>query len=262
MAPSFDGLSRGRADSTEELRRLYDQLSPLPGSREEVDLIRRRFHGTFLVGDAARESALKDAGKHYGMVHITTHTLIDERFPSLSKLVFSEKEEAEDGFLNVYELYNTPLEAELVVLSACNTGIGTIVRGEGIASLARAFAYAGSPSLVMSLWPVQDRSSPALMGRFYDHIKAGMTKGEALRQAKLDFLDRGDDFFTHPYYWASFVYSGNRAPIFLQVKGEGAWRRFLVPVLGIFLASLALLLLRRRRWRIRASGHSPGESLS
>jgi CHAT domain-containing protein len=106
----------------------------------------------------------------------------------------------------VYEIFNLKLNAELVVLSACETGLGKEVRGEGLIGLTRAFLYAGTPSVAVSLWKVEDRSTAELMARFYRHLKDGRTKAGALRQAQLDLI--GDKKFAHPYYWAPFVLVG------------------------------------------------------
>jgi CHAT domain-containing protein len=107
----------------------------------------------------------------------------------------------------VYEIFNLKLNADLVVLSACETGLGKEVKGEGLIGLTRAFLYAGTPSVVVSLWQVQDRSTAELMVRFYRHLKNGQpSKAEALRQAQLELIRHGT--FAHPYYWAPFVLVG------------------------------------------------------
>jgi CHAT domain-containing protein len=114
---------------------------------------------------------------------------------------------AEDGLLQMYEIFNMKLNADLVVLSACETGLGKDVKGEGLIGLTRAFLYAGTPSVVVSLWKVEDRSTADLMVRFYRHLKGGkLSKAEALRQAQLELIREGK--FTHPYHWAPFVLVG------------------------------------------------------
>ena len=127
---------------------------------------------------------------------------------------------AEDGFLNLFELYNLELESELVVLSSCNTGYGKIVNGEGIMSMARGFIYAGCPSIVMSLWPVDDRSTSVLMKYFYKGIADGLQKDEALRHAKLKYIQNSDDSKSDPFFWAGFVEVGNTDPIDFEIKSK------------------------------------------
>lgn len=114
--------------------------------------------------------------------------------------------QSEDGLLQVYEVFNLKLNAELVVLSACETGLGKEVKGEGLVGLTHAFFYAGTPSVMVSLWKVQDRSTADLMVNFYQQLDRSQTKTEALRQAKLKLIQ--NNRHAHPYYWAPFVLIG------------------------------------------------------
>jgi CHAT domain-containing protein len=113
---------------------------------------------------------------------------------------------AEDGLLQVYEIFNLKLNAELVVLSACRTGLGKEVKGEGLIGLTRAFMYAGAPSMVASLWQVADRSTADLMVTFYQQLNQDRDKADALRQAKLKVIEAGR--YAHPYYWSPFILVG------------------------------------------------------
>jgi len=132
-----------------------------------------------------------------------------------SRILFvQDGDPAEDGFLHTYEVFNLKLNADLVTLGACETGLGKLSRGEGLIGLTRAFMYAGAPSVVVSLWSV-DESTAELMKLFYQNSKDGMTKAEALHQAKIKLLSSRDKFaagkefcFAHPYLWASFVLNG------------------------------------------------------
>ena len=110
-----------------------------------------------------------------------------------------------DGVLRVFEIFNLRLNADLVVLSACQTGLGEQVTGEGMIGLTRAFLYAGAQSLLVSLWPVSDRSTPDLMTSFYGHLRDSSTKAEALGRAKLERIQAGDE----PYRWAPFTLGGD-----------------------------------------------------
>lgn len=114
--------------------------------------------------------------------------------------------QSEDGLLQVYEVFNLKLNADLVVLSACETGLGKEVKGEGLVGLTHAFFYAGTPSVMVSLWKVQDRSTADLMVNFYMQLDRSQNKSEALRQAKLKLIQ--NNRYAHPYYWAPFVLSG------------------------------------------------------
>jgi len=143
-------------------------------------------------------------------VHFSTHGLLNSVHPELSGVVFSlvnERGEAQDGFLRAHEIYNLKLRAELVVLSACQTGVGKDIRGDGLASLTRGFMYAGAPRVLVSLWDVSDRGTTELMVRFYHGIlKEGMRPAAALRAAQVSLMN--DKRWASPYYWASFTLQG------------------------------------------------------
>ncbi len=192
------------------------ELGQIPYAQEEIENIKKVIDATTFSGAAATESQLKSLiskGK-YNMLHFATHAVVDNESPNFTRLLFADEEDSiHDGRLHAYELYNMKIDADLVTLSACNTGIGTFYKGEGTMSLARAFAYAGCPSIVMSLWPAQDKSTSNLMQKFYKNINAGQHTDEALRNAKLAFLADADKFTANPYYWAGFVVLGNNQPV-------------------------------------------------
>ena len=132
-------------------------------------------------------------------------------------MIFSRSEDgSDDGLLNTYEVYSIPLNAMMVVLSSCNTGTGMLVTGEGILSLARGFLFAGSRSVVMSMWTVEDASASSLIGSFYSNMRKGQTKSEALRTARLKFLRTADQERSHPYYWSTLVVYGDDTPLWFS----------------------------------------------
>jgi len=145
----------------------------------------------------------------FNYIHFATHGFINEDKPDLSSLVLtSGKNSGEDGFLQAAEIFKLKLNPELVVLSACQTGLGKLVRGEGIVGLTRAFMYAGAPSVLVSLWSVSDMSTATLMGAFYKNlIKNKLSKTDALRQAQLTLIS--DPTYSHPFYWAPFILIGD-----------------------------------------------------
>ena len=188
-------------------------LAPLPHTLNEVETIGAFFDGnqkTVLVADAAREKTLEEPGflAGYRILHFATHGLIDERRPEQSSLALAyPRDPTEDGFLRASEIYGLRLNADLVVLSACETGLGQMVRGEGVMGLPRAFFFSGAGSVVVSLWSVSDESTSELMTGFYK----GMTQGNhaavvALAQAKSQLRKSAN--FAHPFYWAPFVMMG------------------------------------------------------
>jgi CHAT domain-containing protein len=162
----------------------------------------------YLEGEATEER-LKHAGlEHYRYVHLATHGVVDEKHPRLSGLILAEeKGSAEDGVLRLGEIYNLSLNADLVVLSACETGLGQLARGEGVIGLTRGFLYAGASSVLVSLWRVADASTATLMSDFYRELLTGKPASHALRAAKLSAIHR-DPESAKPYSWSAFVLIG------------------------------------------------------
>src|SRR5690554_5651057 len=181
----------------------------LAGAKEESSRISSIFNGDLFLGDAATKSNFVENSSDYDMLHLAMHAIIDEENPELSNLIFGNDERL---YLN--ELYKLKIPAHLAVLSACNTGFGKIKSGEGVQSLSRAFTYAGVKSTVMSLWPVPDKQTSEIMTDFYKHLKAGESKSEALRLAKLNYLENTQEAeLKHPYYWAGFLINGDVEPL-------------------------------------------------
>ena len=163
------------------------------------------------VGFKANRATVMSPGlKQFNIVHFATHGILNDKVPELSGIVLSmvnERGQPEDGFLTLHDIYNLDLPVHLVVLSACQTGVGQSVRGEGLIGLTRGFLNAGAQSLVVSLWKVDDRASAELMERFYRHMfgKNRLPPAAALREAKLEMnRDKYD-----PYFWAGFVLQGD-----------------------------------------------------
>ena len=190
----------------------------LPGALEEAGMIAEISKGKTLLNEKATEATFKKSAGNFSALHLSMHAIMDETDPMNSRLLFyKDSTTNDDGMLHAHELYELDLNAELVVLSACNTGQGQILYGEGVMSISRAFAYAGVPSTIMSLWKVPDESTSKIMISFYEHLKAGKTKSEALRNAKLDYFHSViAPEQRHPYYWAGFILSGNDDPIILD----------------------------------------------
>jgi CHAT domain-containing protein/tetratricopeptide (TPR) repeat protein len=226
FAPDFD--------EQEALTRDGETFSRLPGAQLELDSLQAAFAGAYLRDERATEAAFRRFSGHRGVLHLATHTDIDEQFPAASRLVLKNGGE-QDGYLHAYELYRIALSAELVFLSACNTGYGQIKKGEGAVSLAHAFAYSGCPNLVMTLWPVRDRLTPTLVSAYYRFLGQGMDKAEALRQAKLFYMEF-EPLNNHPYYWSGFLYLGDRETLRLEPASDwSAHRNLAVAAIGLLL---------------------------
>ena len=213
MAPTFEAEETQFA-SVEELRR--DGLGPLVFNQPEVNFVTDLMSGRALLGKEATEDRFSLLAPQYNIIHLSSHGKFEDRNPDYSFLAFTEIEDTlENERLYVRELYNMRLNAELVVLSACETGIGHLQKGEGIESLARGFAYAGAKSLLTTLWQVNDEASLILMKAFYTHLNNGKPKDEALRLAKLDYIHNANirEAKIHPFFWSAFIAMGDMKPI-------------------------------------------------
>jgi CHAT domain-containing protein len=242
-APNFDSME-------EVLRQkgIGDGLLPLPGAQKEATEIANMFNSHAHISGAASEADFKKIAGQYTVLHIATHGILNDKDPLFSSLVMSNKGE-EDGILHAFELYNMRLNADLAVLSACNSGMGRLTKGEGVVSIARGFSYAGVPNIIMSKWPVSDWSTEVLMKAFYENIKAGMPKDEALQQAKVKFLEEYRDRpkILAPFFWGGFVLSGNSAAI-EALKGDAVnYMLYLGIAGGVLLLLLIFVFFRKRK---------------
>lgn len=208
---------------------------PLPGAEKEVKDIAAIFEAEPFLKSQATKSQFEAVAAEYQILHLAMHAFIEENAPQFSKLLFTQNTEGEEnGQLSAHELYNYDLQADLVVLSACNTGLGKMKRGEGLMSLSHAFALAGVPATVMSLWKIPDQTTPALMVRFYQNLKDGLPKNEALRKAKLDYLQEAKlDQLAHPYYWAGFMLMGDPKPLSKSSIPLSFWFTLMIFVAGV-----------------------------
>jgi CHAT domain-containing protein len=159
---------------------------------------------------ANRATATGDELSNYRIVHFATHSLLNSKHPELSGMVLSlvdEKGRPQDGFLRMHEIFNLRLPAELVVLSACQTGLGKKLEGEGLVGLTRGFMYAGAARVVASLWEVNDVATAELMKRFYRHmLQDGMRPAAALRAAQIEMWKKPQ--WQSPFYWGGFILQG------------------------------------------------------
>ncbi len=187
-------------------------LSRLPRTRDEVEyiasLIPRERQRLYLGKDSTEKAFKQESLSKYKWIHLATHSLIDERTPGRSAVVLAlDGNNAEDGFLRATEIADLDLNCDLVILSACETGRGQLLSGEGIIGLSRSFFIAGARSVVVSQWAVSDISTAQLMKDFYQQLVNKVPKAAALREAKLRMLNGGSET-RHPYYWAPFVIIG------------------------------------------------------
>lgn len=213
MQVSFDSID-GRDTVIFNEVVMRNELKPLPASGAEVKTAGNIWKGTYYINsDATEERFLKEAGD-YRIVHLSTHGVADARQGDYSYLAFAEiKDSIENEFLYVRDIYNTSLNADLVVLSACETAKGELQKGEGVISLARAFAYAGAKSLLTTLWVVDDETTKDLMRDFYLRLRQGAAKDVALREAKLRHIKKAKRMQKHPFFWAGFIGVGDMSAL-------------------------------------------------
>ncbi|MEL6558972.1 MAG: CHAT domain-containing protein [Bacteroidota bacterium] len=213
FAPSYEKLL---SDSSilNELGQFRNSLSPLRYNKSEVDGISRFFNAQVFKSTDATEKNFVENMTGKDILHFAMHGLVDSKDSEKSRLVFTPVEDSvHDNYLHNFELYNLNIDAKLAVLSACNTGYGKLEGGEGVMSLARAFTYAGTKSVVMSQWPADDEASSVIMQFFYSYLADGMRKDDALRLAKLDYLEQANPAKRNPFYWNNFVVMGDVSPL-------------------------------------------------
>jgi len=226
VAPSYSGAIDNSLSSRSAYR---NNLPELYGAEEEVKWVSKVFGGDIVVGGDASESFFKKVAGRYDILHLAMHTFVDEANPLFSKLIFnSSVDSANDSFLNAYEVYGMRLNAQLAILSACRSGDGTMVKGEGLMSLARGFRYAGCPSMVVTQWRVDDFSGGEVMKQFAVGLRSGYSKSYAIQQAQLEFLNASDPLRAHPYFWAGYQVVGADDPVFISI-----WNLILPLVVGL-----------------------------
>jgi CHAT domain-containing protein/Tfp pilus assembly protein PilF len=189
------------------------RLADLPGTRKEIEAISSIFESNdatvkAITGEDANEELIKSNSlRNYRYLHFATHGVVDEYHPELSN-IFLQQAAFEDGYLYTGEILNLDINADLVTLSACQTGLGKVSKGEGIIGLSRALYYAGAKNLVVSLWSVADESTSQLMTTFYQHVAQDYSSEhiEPLRIAKLKLKE--DPKYDDPFYWAPFILIG------------------------------------------------------
>ncbi len=220
FAPRFEGTDN---------RNSTRQFGQLAYNDQELVKVNAFFNTASYLYEKATLKNFREQAPAFGIIHLATHASANDEFPDYSYLAFSQNEK--ENILYTKDLYASTINAEMVTLSACQTGIGTLRNGQGMLSLSKGFYYAGAKSLVNTLWKINDKSSVKLMEFFYESLCEGNSKQEALRAAKLKYLKNTDDpLLQHPYYWSAFVVSGDTAPITRKT-----WTRYAaLGIMGLF----------------------------
>ncbi len=231
FAPAFKNIKEVATRTCSE-----DGLYALQCSEQEVMEIAALTNGIPLAGIDANRASFESEVQGYKIIHLATHACIDEQNSNLNKIFLT------DDYLSDLDLYNMELNAELAVLSACNTGSGKLIKGEGVMSLARGFINAGCSSTLISMWSVDDCATSEIMVYFYESLKAGLPKDQAIKQAKLKYLDSVDKSKMHPYYWAAFVPFGDMEA--MEIGQQSNWLFYLIPIL--FLMFIFFLFKKKK----------------
>ena len=244
FAPSFKGAGeKGLAlRSVEELR---GELTSLKYNKEELERLSTIFQSDLFVDSQASKQTFLDQANNYSILHLATHGKANDEVGDFSFIAFSDPKDSLDnsGKLFVRELYNLKLNTDLVVLSACETGLGEVRDGEGVISISRGFSYAGAKSIITTLWSIQDHpTTVSFMESFYEKLKGGLPKDEALRATKLEVLKNPTS--AAPFFWAGFIPFGDMAPIKVPNQSE-QWYW----LLGI----AALIMIMFAVWNFRKS---------
>ena len=220
---------------------LNDEFIDLKYSSPEVKKINQIINGKTHIGSSATKSLFLNESPMHKILHLSTHAMMNEATAEQSFIAFHNADSNYKLFL--HQIEQLPLQTEMVVLSACETGIGKVLNGEGMFSMKKAFFQAGSKSVISSLWKSNDQTTAEIMSYFYSNLKEGKPKDEALRQAKLKYIGLADPGYDHPYYWAGFIAVGDMST--LSFSDLNVWSY--VFLIGLLLLTLVMILIKKRR---------------
>ncbi|HRV85909.1 MAG TPA: CHAT domain-containing protein [Saprospiraceae bacterium] len=192
---------------------LRDSLQELPYSGEEAIGVAKILGGSFLLGSQSTKSNLYAQAGSYNILHLATHAEGNMNNSSDGYLALSSPDDHQFEKWYYSEIFNATLPLQMVVLSACETGVGAYAEGEGVLSISRPFALAGAKSVVASMWKVEDRSNKEINISFYKYLRQGLSKDQALRDAKMDFLKKSQGKASNPFFWAGMIALGDMRPI-------------------------------------------------
>ncbi len=240
FAPSFDPS-------------INPDLPELAFNDQEVIEANEFMGGKRYVDDQATKERFLKLHDKYQVIHLATHGLANRNRDDFSFLAFTDNGDQpthDETYLYTREIYNLRSNARVVILSACETATGKLYEGEGIASLARAFTYAGAESLIATRWNVNDRTTKDLVNGFLRGLKEGLPKHEALRQSILHFLDHSELRYAHPFYWSAFMTIGDVSPV--EITASKSWVTLLLAGF-LLMVGVTLILIRREIKRRKPS---------
>jgi CHAT domain-containing protein len=222
-----------------------ENLPSLAGSYKEIESISQILPGDYYTGIDATESQFKSKFHNTDLIHLAIHGSAEDSTSLNSKLHFLCNENSvDDGILYTYELYNLKTDAALTVLSACNTGLGKVQPGEGVLSLGWGFAYAGSKSVIMSLWNTNDNSTSHIIFDFYQKLIIEKYIDQALREAKLAYISDADEYTSHPSNWAAIISYSSFNKVIFKKKGN---KFMIIAITGFLIGALSLFIIKRNK---------------
>lgn len=230
----------------------YLNMLPQPFAKSLLKNVTKTFGGRAYIDDeCTRKQFISQAGNTH-IIHIGTHAVSDNQFPQYSRLIFSKDDAGSaDNVMYLHDIYNHDLSSALTVLAACETGRPGYEDGEGMISLAHAFHYAGSESILTGLWKVDEKAISILLEAFYKNLKQGMPKDKALQQAKLSFLENESGRMLAPAYWGGLIIIGDTSPIIIK-NPVGSPKMYLLLPIAILFTFLIFRYTKQNRQRKHA----------
>ncbi len=237
-----------------EIDRGYLSLLPEPFSIDLAVKMKQLLGGKCFINESSTKRAFITNAGHHKIIQISTHAESNNEYPEFSRLIFAKNttDKKEDNSLFVDDIYNCDLTSNLAVVTACESGKPGYQDGEGMISLAHAFNYAGSKSILTGLWKIDEQASAILLDFFYKNLLKGMTKDEALRQAKLSYLKKADGRMLAPQYWAGLVIMGDTSPVMLKQQNSPE----ILLIAGFILILIGLVYFMFRRHKKKVSSES------
>lgn len=250
FVPGFDdSLKSAYVDSlseNQEADSFFLKLVRQPQILQWAEQFKQDKGSTFYTRQEATEKRFREQLISAPLLFIGSHAEVDDTRPYMSRIIFAkDMEESTDGYLHAYELYGLRIDADLAILSACNTGIGQLKAGEGVISMNHAFAFAGCPSTVMSKWAIDESQTVSILDNFVQELKKGKKKNEALRDAKLAYIRGASDVYQSPIYWAGLNLVGDPRPI------GSTSPSVIYYLLGISCLIILVAFIRRRKIRAK-----------
>jgi len=213
-------------------------LSRLDMSEQEVTFLQELYEGQSMLYEQASKQCFLDTLNLYKIIHLSTHADINDKGQD-PWIAFHDQK------ISLTEIYNTKNQADMVVLSACNTSLGELKKGEGVMSFARGFFYGGTKSVISSLWSTNDKSNQEIIIDFYKGMKDGLQKSEALRAAKLKYIETHSGIELSPFYWGSLILIGDNANITLS--NDNRVRNYWISGVIILLTLFILLIVIKNK---------------